>query len=471
MGADKQTTNNAHTEGLDTIVSKLDIAARMLCGRCIAEPWSFHRIEAILNDKMLRDMGRYGSVISDCRKQYKESGSFTPGSLSLGKGDGIAKTYLELTTEDAGCDVDLAIDMFLEVYAQKVEYDIWLAFPGWLTVGKTAEEIRIESEKMRMESGAIVNKGGSDGKEDFETALTMALDGKVVDYPVKPCLSELRKKIRCYEAGDYVVVSALSGVGKSYYALDEIYYNATAGVPCTLINLENTPKNIQKRLWQKHAGEFFRPDLRGPEDLMRKRIQCWEQVKRLPVQTSNPGRSLPAVLSKIRQDWHEHGIQLAVVDYGQLIYIPGYKGNRNYELDSVSAHLRALALELGIVVIVLVQQKQEVSKSGDKRGGLYDVKDCAGFAHDAPIVYALYRPEYFDIKECDGFEYPEGYADVVILKGRESGIGIAKCQFDPVNGFHDVPQHPFPHQTAGTIPPPEQSVSQYRPNLNQDLPF
>ena len=461
MGTEKSKRH----EALETIPEKLEITTRTLCANIIAQPWSFHKVDGKLSEPMLASMGNYyARIIRECKKQFDSTGRFTPQSIAMALNYDSPSLLLQMAMEDADSDVSFAYALFLDVYGQKIAYDIWLNIPSWLTLGKTGDEIAIESERMRRESGAIQFNEASDGKEEFEKALCMALEGKTIHYPVGPHLAALRRMIKCYEQGDYIIVAALSGVGKTFYAIGEVYAAALDGIPSCLINLENTPKNMQKRLWQKHCGEFFQTDLRSTDDITRKRLQAWEDVKRFPIANYNPGRALPSILSAIRQDWHERGIKLAVIDYAQKIYIPGFKGPRNYELDRVSAEFRELALELEIPVIVLAQMKQEVSKYPDKRGGMYDIKDCAGFAQDATMVINLHRPEYFNIKECDGIQYPEGYADAAVVKGRETGTALAECRFDPVQGFHDIPTETF---TQFPVQPPKME----RPNMEEDIPF
>jgi replicative DNA helicase len=316
---------------------------------------------------------------------------------------------------------------------------------GWVMRGLGSEEIQVEAAKARKELGLSARLSSSDGKEEFEKRLFAAIDGIKFEFPVSPFLASVREKVPYYEPGDYVVVAASTGTGKTYYALNQIHYISIKGVPSCLINLENTPANMQKRMWQMHSKIRFRPDLRGTDEQIRHYLKAWEEVKAMPFRSYNPGPTLPAIVSAIRQDWNERRIQLAVVDYAQLINIPGYRGNRNYELGEISATFRALALELQIPVIVLAQMKQEVAKTSDKRGGLYDIKDCANFAQDATIVQCLYRPEMFDISTRElangSIEpYPEKYADVFMAKGRESGVALSEARFDPVLGFFDAPQ-------------------------------
>ena len=218
-----------------------------------------------------------------------------------------------------------------------------------------------------------------------------------------------------------------------------------------------------------HSKCPFKADMRGTDAQMQHYLNAWEDVKKMPFKSFNPGTDLNSVLSTIRQDWNDRGIQFAAIDYGQLMNIPGYRGGRNYELGEISRALRSLALELQIPIMALAQTKQEVDKTATKRPGMYDVKDCSNFTQDATIVKALYRPSYHQIEVDEkGVPYPENYADHFIAKGREVGIALIECRYNWIEGFHDVPE-----LTQFPIDPNEQSriIEAARPSGKEDIPF
>lgn len=412
-----------------------------LANRCLGEPYNFHRVAAMLLPGLLNSDIHAAKLIKSCLTQYTKKSSYTPQSVALDCGLN-AQDVIKLAQTDAEMTLPDAMDSFMHYHGQWAEMRLAKFTEGWVLKGMSSEEMQAAATLARKEFGLAARLTSSDGKEEFEAKLLAAIDGIEFTYPVRPALAEMRALVPYYEPGDYIVVAALTGQGKTYYALNQIHALSIQGIPSCCINLENTPANMQKRVWQMHAQRKFKSDLRGTDAEMQECLNKWEEVKKMPFRSYNPGPTLPAVLSTIRQDWHERGIQFAVVDYAQLMNVPGYRGGRNYELGEISAAFRALALELQIPIMVLAQLKQEVSKTGDKRGGLYDIKDCSNFAQDATMVQVLYRPGYFDITEREvggGIEpYPENYADVFVAKGRETGPALAAARFDPVKGFYDA---------------------------------
>ena len=446
MGANTQTVEQEAQTRYET-------AFEALANRCLGEPYNFHRIAPMLHLGILESDLFSAKIVAACLLQFQKTGSYTPQSVGLmcaplvnnvSGSAGSLHNFIEMAMRDAEMGLTDAMESFLLYHGQWAEIKIAKYAETWVMRGLSSEEIQTEYAKARKEFGLSARLTSSDGKEEFEKRLIAAIEGIRHTYPVTPYLKSMRDIVSYYEPGDYIVVAALSGQGKTYDVLNQIYHNSLNQVPSCYINLEMTPENVQKRIWQMHTKKQFRADLRGSDAEIQQYLKSWDEVKKMPFASYNPGRSIESIVSTIRQDFYERGIQFAAVDYAQKMVSNTYRGARNYELSEISAELRALALELQIPLYILAQMKQEVSKTHDKRGGMYDIKDCADFTQDATMVQCLYRPGYFDIThyetESGGHEiYPEGYADKFIAKGREIGTGLAKCRFDHIRGFYDVP--------------------------------
>lgn len=465
MGLEKTYNDlKSPTAGKLGIWQQYDRALDTLACRCIGEPYNFYRVCADILAPMLGDTF-HGKVIATCKDLLQSDGRYTAHTVA-GKMNLPTETITALGQKDSEIDLPLALEFFRDIYGQFIEIQIADFVTGWVMQGKTSEEIQILSANYRSEKGVRARQAGSDGVADFEAKLFAALDGKVYEHPIKPHLAKMRELTPDYPPGCYIVVAALSGVGKSYYGLNTMYHNAVHGAPSCYINLEMTPSDVQKRLWQMCAGETFRRDLRSNDDVTRARLAAWERVKEMGIKSHNPGRSLHSILSTIRYEWNERGIQFALVDYAQLVNIPGYRGARNYELGEVSAELRSLALELKIPVMVLAQLKQEVVKTASKRGGLYDIKDCANFAQDAEFVHILHRPNEH-LSEGEISEFDDDYADVTNVKGRETGRLMATCKFNHVLGFYDT--EPVSFQFPAAAPISTALPTGFKPT--EDIPF
>lgn len=448
-------------DAIETIRSQYYSALEMLAKRMLGEPYNFHRIQGQIKPGILPHPGfQWNDIIEECILQFDRNGSYSCATIAanLKIGFDIPDEDKERYTpqfltnyminqlygyslEFSETDLPTAYAYFLDAYGRYVETQIASSVGNWLLDGYSALETVSMADKMRREKSIAASVKGSDGRQEFEAELFASMEGKIFDHPIKPFLRSMREKTYFYEPEDYIVVAMLTGAGKSYYALNQMYYSASQGHPCLYVNLENSPKSVQKRLWQMHIGEGFKRDFSYlTMQEMKQYKEAWEHVKELPIRSVNPGRNLENVVSVIREERYERGIGLAAIDYAQLMKVRGHKGGRNYELAEISATLRALNLELKIPIMIMAQVLKDVWNQPGHRASMYHVKDCSEFAFDATVVELPYRPEYVKIEnDPDGNPYPKGYADIHRAKGRDTGTGVYVCQFDWIRGFHDLP--------------------------------
>ena len=465
MGTDKRTYNEPVSPSaiFADAMKQYECAVDTLACRILGEPYNLHRIAADIFPAMFNG-GLSGQVVLESVSQFRNNGHYTPGTVAAALKVSPEALY-EMSRRDTDMDLSFAFGLFREIYGRFVEVQIADYTCGWAMQGMTGDEIRIQADRMRKDKAAFSRIAGSDGRAEFESELYAALDGKSFDYPVKPPLSALRKLAPYHEPGEYIIIAGRTGMGKSYIGLNYIYHLSALGVPTSYINLENTPKNVQKRIWQMHSGLQWSYNLGGLSDeKTRHAVRCWEEVKAMPFRSLATGRRLDSIVNAIRQEYYERGIKLAVVDYLQLMKEPSQKGNRVNELAEISAEIRALALELQIPIIGLAQINREAERTAGKRPSLVDLRGSGDLEQDASTVMLLFRPSVYEITEdSDGMPYPDNYADIHIAKGRDSGTALVKCRFDPIRGFYDAEQTPvFPtvpdYQNAQPFTMPRQET-------------
>jgi hypothetical protein len=465
--------------GQGEVFEKYQSALKLLCCRVLGEPYNFRAIDEGLTAEMCGG-DYFGRILMEAQRQFRQEGRYSCVSIEMTTGFSSGD-MMKWAQADAEIDLPAAWSMFGGVYGQWVELQIADAVRSWITQGQGSEEIRLSADKFRREKGVAAKVVGDDGKQEFERELINAIECKPTNYPVRPPMRILREAIPFFEPGEYVVVAGRTGMGKSYFAMNALYQCATDAVPCSYYNLENTPKNVQRRLWQMHTGIKWQRQYPGaPDDQIRKMMDGWAWVRdRARIQTRTPGRTLHAVLNTIRTDFYEHGIQLAVVDYLQKITESSFKGTRVDQLAEISAELRQLASDLKIPVIALAQVNREAERSGsNKRPAISDIRGSGDIEQDASTILLLYRPDYYELKvDENGDPYPPEYADVFIGKGRDTEQMKIKCRFNEVLGFHDAPA-PFDFPSPSTqFPVHRTEVPEFKPsavpaNRNEDdLPF
>jgi replicative DNA helicase len=142
-----------------------------------------------------------------------------------------------------------------------------------------------------------------------------------------------------------------------------------------------------------------------------------------------PAISILELRAKCRRLKAEHGIQVIVIDYLQLMR-GEQGGNREQEIASISRALKGIAKELSVPVLALSQLSRSVEKrGGDKKPQLADLRESGSIEQDADIVMFLYRPEYYKITVDEEGMPTQGTGEVIIAKHRNGSTGSVKLKF------------------------------------------
>lgn len=445
---------NASSPLNDYLAAKDALTCRM-----VAEPYNMHLVAPYLSDAMFLGDDRLACA---CRRLFEQRQAYSAFSVAREAGMDASEVS-SMAMRHADTSLPEAFEVFWTAYGRYVESEVAQSVSGWLRMGMSAENIRIESDRLRKHKGILRGEEQPDGRADFEAELIKALRGEATHYPVRAPFAAMRSFIPHFEPGEYIIVAGRTGMGKSYFGLNCLYQCALDAVPAAYVNLENTPKDVQKRLWQMRSGLRFERDLSGLGEMDAKTAHdAWLWIKAAPVKVLNTGRSLQRIVQAVRQDYLERGTQLFVVDYVQLIRDGDGNRKRFDELGDISGTIRGLALELNVVFIGIAQVNREAERSANKRPNLSDLRGSGDLEQDASTVMLLYRPGYYEIlTDEDGAPYPENYADIHVAKGRNCGTARIKCAFDSVSGFRD----PGPVSSAF----PATSMPRHEPA--EDLPF
>jgi replicative DNA helicase len=140
--------------------------------------------------------------------------------------------------------------------------------------------------------------------------------------------------------------------------------------------------------------------------------------------------------AKARRLKAEHGLELLIVEYIQLMRVPGRYDTREQAVAEISRTLKAIARELSIPVIGLSQLNRQVDARADKHPLLSDLRESGAIEQDADIIAFLYRDEVYNKSEANP---NRGFCDLEIAKHRNGPTGMIKLRFDAATQtFRDI---------------------------------
>ena len=132
--------------------------------------------------------------------------------------------------------------------------------------------------------------------------------------------------------------------------------------------------------------------------------------------------------SKCRKYKLEHGLDLIIIDYLQLMSGSGGRSNesRQQEISEISRSLKGLARELNVPVIALSQLSRAVEQRTDKRPMLSDLRESGAIEQDADVCMFIYREDYY-IPDTED----KNIAEIIIAKQRNGPVGTVRLAWMP----------------------------------------
>jgi replicative DNA helicase len=240
---------------------------------------------------------------------------------------------------------------------------------------------------------------------------------------------DIDSKLAGLQKSDLIILAARPSMGKTSLALD-IARNAACkfGKSVGIFSLEMSSQQLVDRLiasesqvdsWKLRTGK-----IKADEDFERIR-DALDRLSTAPIFIDDePSNNITKMRGVARKLKAEHGLDLIVVDYLQLMIPKRDSDSLVQQVTDISRSLKALARELDVPVLALSQLNRAVEQRGG-RPRLSDLRDSGSIEQDADVVMFIHREDKYDPNSDK-----KNVAEILIAKHRNGPVGEAQLYFD-----------------------------------------
>ncbi len=239
--------------------------------------------------------------------------------------------------------------------------------------------------------------------------------------------TDLDKLTGGLQKSDLIIIAARPSVGKTAFALGVAYgaavkHKRTVGI----FSLEMSAEQLVQRLLATETGidsHRIRLGQIDDKELGRMTSAFGKLAEAQIFIDDSAGLTIMELRSKARRLQAEHGLDMLVIDYLQLMQ-GSRSDNRVQEISEISRGLKGIARELNIPVISLSQLSRAVEARADHRPLLSDLRESGSIEQDADVVMFIYREELYDENTEN-----KGVAEISVSKHRNGPVGKVNLRF------------------------------------------
>lgn len=325
-----------------------------------------------------------------------------------------------------------------------------------------------ESRLFSLAESGEVRGGFTTLRDSVLTAIEMAekaykTDGHVTG--ITSGLIDVDKKLGGFQKSDLLILAGRPSMGKTALAVNWAFNAAKAyadsggeeGGRVAFFSLEMSSDQLASRILSEQSGISGDAIRKGniKQDDFKAFVEASQRMSQVPLYIDDtPALSIGAVRTRSRRLMRQHGLDMVIIDYLQLLRGTGSKRgqeNRVQEISEITMGLKAIAKELDIPVIALSQLSRAVEQREDKRPQLSDLRESGSIEQDADAVMFVYREEYYlsrtepepgtenHMKWQESMERAHNIGECIVAKQRHGPIGTVKMYFDPnLTKFSDL---------------------------------
>lgn len=295
------------------------------------------------------------------------------------------------------------------------------------------EDARTVLEEFERDAFAIAETATARKAVSFETVMHETIESieNRAGRGVETGYFDVDDALNGMQPGEMIILAARPSMGKTALAMNIAEHVAVDSLkPVGVFSLEMGKHQLAQRMLCGRAGvdsHTVRRGMCGQNEFANLTAACAE-LAAAPIYVDDSSTLTPLELrARARRMKRQHGIELLVIDYLQLM--DADRENRTQEVSEISRAVKAVARELNIPVIALSQLNRQTESRGDRRPRMSDLRESGSLEQDADVVMLLHREDYYHLSD-EGF-VPDNEAEVIIAKQRNGPTGMHKLVFNP----------------------------------------
>ena len=320
------------------------------------------------------------------------------------------------------------------VLRQLAEVGTEIANSAFVPEGRTSPELLDHAEKLVFGIADQGNQRGA-GFANIKDLLAKAVDRIDTlfhqDNPITGVptgFTDLDEMTAGLQPSDLIIVAGRPSMGKTTFAMNIAEHAAIKHKVATAVfSMEMPGEQLAMRMMSS-LGRIDQHKVRTgklEDDDWPRLTSAVSILAEAPLFIDDtPALSPTELRARARRLKRDKDLGLIVIDYLQLMQVPGGGENRATEISEISRSLKALAKELSVPVIALSQLNRSLEQRPNKRPVMSDLRESGAIEQDADVIMFIYRDEVYDEDSPD-----KGTAEIIIGKQRNGPIGMRRLTF------------------------------------------
>ncbi|UCC55345.1 MAG: replicative DNA helicase [Gammaproteobacteria bacterium] len=303
-----------------------------------------------------------------------------------------------------------------------------IASSAFVTEGRNSDQL-LEHAEQQVFRIAERGKRGKRGFQNIRSLLGQAVDridrlfqqdDPITGVPTG--FTDLDDMTAGLQPSDLIIVAGRPSMGKTTLAMNFAENAAIKHqLPVAIFSMEMPGEQLALRMMSSlgHIDQHKVRTGKLEDDDWPRLTSAVSLLDNAPLFIDDTPALSPAELrARARRLAREHDLGMIIVDYLQLMQVPGTRENRTTEISEISRNLKALAKELAVPVIALSQLNRGLEQRTDKRPVMSDLRESGAIEQDADVIIFIYRDEVYNEDSPQ-----KGLAEIIIGKQRNGPIG------------------------------------------------